>query len=73
MKADSNDIRSFARHYGLDRPMRRGARYLFGLFVSDDDFRFLLDSDSAAMRSDWEAVGKDMRSAISMYKSQNAL
>lgn len=73
MKTNSNEIRSFAKRYSLDRPMRRGARYLFGFFVSDDDFRFLLDSDSATIRSDWEAVGKDMRKAISMYKSQNAL
>lgn len=73
MKADSNEICSFAKRYSLDRPMRRGARYLFGFFVSDDDFHFLLDSDSATIRSDWEAVGKDMRKAIDTYKSQNAL
>ena len=64
MKADKKEILTFSRRYSLDRPMRRGARYLFGLFVSDDDFRFLLDGDSAAMGSDWEAVGNDMRRAI---------
>lgn len=73
MKTDSNEIRSFAKRYSLDRPMRRGARYLFGFFIPNDDFHFLSDSDSATMRSDWEAVGKDMRQAIEMYKSQNAL
>ncbi len=73
MKECSNDIRSFVERYGLERPLRRGAQYLLGIFATDDDFRFLSDSDSATMRSDWEAVGKDMRQAIEMYKSQNAL
>ncbi len=73
MKADNNDIRVWVKHYGLDKPMRRGARYLFGGLVSKDDFGFLADSDVAAIRSDWEAVGKDLRQAMNMYKSQNAL
>ena len=64
MKADKNELLTFSRRYSLDSPMCRGAKYLFGLLAANDDFRFLLDGDSAAMGSDWEAVGNDMRRAI---------
>lgn len=62
MKADKNEVRTFAKRYGLDNPMLRGAKCLFGLFT-ENDFRFLLEDDAAAIRSDWEAVGKDIAQA----------
>lgn len=69
----TESTRDFISRYGLDRPVYRGFRCLFGTFLQDDDFRFLSEDDATAMKSDWQAVGKDMRQAISMYKSQNSL
>ena len=68
-KLNSEQMNKVIRHYSLDRPVYRGIRYLFGTLVTDDDFRFLLDNDQAAMQSDWQAIGKDMNSAIKNYES----
>lgn len=70
---NQESVRDLISRYNLDRSFYRGFQCLFGSFLQDDDFRFLSEDDATAMKSDWQAVGKDMRQAISMYKSQNSL
>lgn len=58
----------FMRHYQLDRPLLRGMGNVLDIFATTYDLDFISDNDRAALLSDVQNIGMDMRIGIANFQ-----